>query len=95
MRPSLLALPIALIAGSSTLAHAQTPAADPFTRTVVADFDSPWAMTFLPDGKALVTEKDGRLILLTVDKAKYPDSASWTIPVTGVPKIDSAGQGAL
>jgi glucose/arabinose dehydrogenase len=95
MRPSLLALPIALIAGSSTLAHAQTPAADPFTRTVVADFESPWAMTFLPNGKALVTEKDGRMILLTVDKAKYPDSASWTIPVMGVPKIDSAGQGAL
>ncbi len=88
MRPSLLALPIALIAGSSTLAHAQTPAADPFTRTVVADFDSPWAMTFLPDGRLLVTEKRGKMLLVSADGKTQAS-------VTGVPAVDSAGQGAL
>jgi hypothetical protein len=26
---------------------------------VVSDFESPWAMTFLPDGRMLITEKSG------------------------------------
>jgi glucose/arabinose dehydrogenase len=84
MRRHLLAtLPIALIACSST-ATAQAP----FTRTVVADFDSPWAMTFLPDGRMLVTEKQGRLLLVTAD-------GKTQVTVSGVPAVDSAGQGAL
>lgn len=28
----------------------------PFQATTVADFDEPWAMTFLPDGSLLVSE---------------------------------------
>ena len=32
----------------------------PFTATAVAEFNEPWAMTFLPDGRLLVTEKKGR-----------------------------------
>lgn len=59
----------------------------PFTETVVADFDSPWAMAFLPDGRALITEKDGRLKLWEADG---PVS-----DVTGVPAVDDAGQGGL
>ncbi len=59
----------------------------PFAETVVADFDAPWAMTFLPDGRALITEKDGRL--------KLWESDGPVVDVTGVPEVDSAGQGAL
>ncbi|RSY79993.1 PQQ-dependent sugar dehydrogenase [Sphingomonas koreensis] len=60
----------------------------PFTVTPVADFDSPWAMTFLPDGWMLVTEKTGTLLLVSPDgKTKRP--------VGGIPPVDSAGQGAL
>jgi len=60
----------------------------PFTVTPVADFDSPWAMTFLPDGRMLVTEKTGTLLLVSADgKTKTP--------VSGIPAVDSAGQGAL
>lgn len=65
------------------------PAADgaPFTRTVVADFDKPWAMTFLPNGRMLVTESEGRLLLVSADgKARRVIA---TVPV------DSAGQGGL
>lgn len=63
-------------------------AALPFTVTPVADFDSPWSMTFLPDGRMLVTEKAGALLLVSADgKAKTP--------VAGIPAVDSAGQGAL
>ncbi|HSX54619.1 MAG TPA: PQQ-dependent sugar dehydrogenase, partial [Sphingomonas sp.] len=60
----------------------------PFTVTPVADFDSPWAMTFLPDGWMLVTEKAGTLLLVS------PDGKTRR-PVGGIPAVDSAGQGAL
>lgn len=64
-----------------------TSADKPFDVTVVADFDAPWAMTFLPDGRALITEKDGRLKLWHSDG---PVS-----DIAGTPKVDSAGQGGL
>ncbi len=77
--------------GNSQETAAQTSAKSgslPFTVTPVADFDSPWAMTFLPDGRMLVTEKTGTLLLVSADgKTKTP--------VTGIPAVDSAGQGAL
>jgi len=34
------------------------------TATPLETFDSAWAMTFLPDGRALVSEKDGNLCCL-------------------------------
>lgn len=87
--------PALLLASMSVLA-CQPAASDaapvdgggkPFTETVVADFDSPWAMTFLPDGRALITEKDGRLKLWQSDGP--------VMDVPGVPPVDSAGQGGL
>ncbi len=62
-------------------------AAAAFTKTVVAHFDSPWAMTFLPDGRMLITEKKGRLLLVSADGKNRQTIA--TLPV------DSAGQGGL
>ena len=51
---------------ASGTAHAQVnagtlqPAADlPFTTTKVAEFNRPWRVAFLPDGRMLVTEKVG------------------------------------
>src|SRR5689334_12162424 len=38
----------------------------PWTITEAARFSQPWAMTFLPDGRLLVTEKPGRLRLLNL-----------------------------
>lgn len=69
---------------------AQAPAATalPFTVTPVADFDSPWAMTFLPDGRMLVTEKAGVLLLVSADGKS-------STQVNGIPAVDSAGQGGL
>jgi aldose sugar dehydrogenase len=59
----------------------------PFAVQPVATFDEPWAMTFLPDGRMLVTEKEGRLKLLA------PGSAA--VEVAGVPKVAYGGQGGL
>ncbi|GAA3702881.1 PQQ-dependent sugar dehydrogenase [Sphingomonas cynarae] len=89
----LAALPCALIActgnapADATAQDAAPGAAKPFTETVVADFDSPWAMAFLPDGRMLVTEKKGEMLLVSADGKRKQVVA--TIPV------DSAGQGAL
>jgi glucose/arabinose dehydrogenase len=81
---------------ASTACSAQPAAAGkPFKETVVADFDSPWAMAVLPDGRALVTEKDGRLLMLMIASETRKNSVTATMPVEGTPKIDSAGQGAL
>jgi aldose sugar dehydrogenase len=91
MRHSMVfTLPLLLIACSGDGANSQTPASGdkPFKTSVIADFDSPWAMTFLPDGRALVTEKAGEMIL-------FDPRNGTKIPVAGIPKVDSAGQGAL
>lgn len=72
---------------------AQQPAASasaparPFAMTEVAKFQAPWALAFLPDGRMLVTEKKGELLLVSADGKERLVLA--TIPV------DSAGQGGL
>lgn len=77
------ALLMVLLTGT---AHAQTNAGEqkadpdlPFTITKVASFDLPWRIAFLPDGRMLVTEKVGRVDLVTPQGAKtelagVPDS---------------------
>jgi glucose/arabinose dehydrogenase len=58
-----------------------------FTATEVAKFNEPWAMTFLPDGRLLVTEKKGAL--------KVHAIGGKTGDVTGVPKVAYGGQGGF
>lgn len=62
----------------------------PFEQVEVADFDSPWAMTFLPDGRLLVTELDGQLKLVDLSSG-----TAGVRPVGGVPEVDRGGQGGL
>jgi aldose sugar dehydrogenase len=61
--------------------------ARPFTVQEIADLDEPWAMTFLPDGAALITEKRGRLKLWSGQGA--------AADVAGVPQVSYGGQGGL
>jgi aldose sugar dehydrogenase len=56
--------------------------------TVATPLERPWGMTFLPDGKMLVTEKAGRLRVVTPD-GKISE------PVAGLPAVDARGQGGL
>ena len=60
----------------------------PFASIEVARFDEPWAMTFLPDGRLLVTEKKGKLKLVDVATGQMGD-------VTGVPTVAYGGQGGF
>ena len=61
----------------------------PFKTEVVADFDTPWAMDFLPKSSwAAITEKPGRLKL-------WDSKSGRTIDVTGVPTPSVGGQGGL
>lgn len=60
----------------------------PFTVVEVAKFNEPWAMTFLPDGRLLVTEKPGELKLIDVDSGNIGT-------ITGVPEVFYGGQGGL
>lgn len=50
-------------------------------------FDEPWAMTFLPDGSLLVTERGGTLKLRT-PSGEVSD-------IAGTPEVAAAGQGGL
>lgn len=104
MRPTPLALACLLTAltacdGIGETARAQAPAdaalmaadaaaGQPFAVTEFARFQEPWAMTFLPDGRLLVTQKTGEL--------KVFDTASKrTGEISGVPSVDHGGQGGL
>jgi glucose/arabinose dehydrogenase len=92
-KPRTLLPVIALLAacngGGGASAQSQAPSADtPFKVDVVADFDAPWAMTFLPDGRMLITEKAGQLLLVS------KDGQARTV-VAGTPAVMSEGQGAL
>jgi len=51
--------------------------------TPVAEFDEPWAMTFLPDGSLLVTTKPGKLYHVTQDGDKTGVSGLWEVAYGG------------
>jgi glucose/arabinose dehydrogenase len=60
----------------------------PFNVEAVTAFDEPWALAFLPDGRMLVTEKKGNLLIVGQDGSK-------SRAVSGVPDVAYGGQGGL
>jgi len=79
------ALIIGLLLSAAITANCQER---PFEATAIAEFNEPWAMTFLPDGRLLVTEKGGRLYVVTQGGEKFG-------PVENTPAVAYAGQGGL
>jgi glucose/arabinose dehydrogenase len=66
----------------------QKPTADaPFKVTKVAEFEIPWRMAFLPDGRMLITEKGGKLFIATPSGEKTE--------VSGVPAVQFEKQNGL
>ena len=89
---------LSFLLGASFLAAACQPSVSdaapadtsgkPFDVAVVADFDQPWAMTFVPNTPyALVTEKKGKL--------KLWQNEGPVVDVDGVPAVAYGGQGGL
>ncbi|MBI0474339.1 PQQ-dependent sugar dehydrogenase [Sphingomonas sp. MA1305] len=68
----------------SPSATAPSTAVTAVDRRVVASLDNPWAIAVLPDGRMLVTEKPGRLQLVTTGGAKTA--------IAGVPGVFYSGQ---
>lgn len=81
------------IASVTTIAISACATADPeqwpFDASPVASFDEPWAMTFLPDGRLLVTERPGRLLLVDTN------GGSSALVFDDVPDLAYGGQGGL
>ena len=61
---------------------------DQVTGTVMETFQNPWAMTFLPDGRSLITEKGGAIWLVGTDGKKLGE-------IGNGPDVVAKGQGGL
>jgi glucose/arabinose dehydrogenase len=57
--------------------------------TLLNGLENPWSLAFLPDGRMLVTEKAGRLRLVSQDFKLNPK------PIEGLPEVVAQGQGGL
>src|SRR5690606_35946326 len=56
--------------------------------TVAAGLEHPWDIAFLPDGSALITEREGRLRILEDGQLRGE-------PIEGLPELVVSGQGGL
>ncbi|CAM5222330.1 Glucose/arabinose dehydrogenase OS=Castellaniella defragrans OX=75697 GN=HNR28_001503 PE=4 SV=1 [Castellaniella defragrans] len=84
----LLALPMpAYAADSYNAGGIPAQASTPFHIQRIAQLNRPWALAFLPDGRMLITEKPGRMVLLTQSGARTD--------VQGIPAVYDHGQNGL
>lgn len=86
--PGVTLLSSAAVAAPPVVAY-EVPEEPGLSATVWASgLSHPWGLAFLPDGRALVTERDGRLRIVGRDGRVGP-------PVQGVPGVAAVGQGGL
>ncbi|KAI5912945.1 PQQ-dependent sugar dehydrogenase [Thauera sp. 2A1] len=55
---------------------------------VARGLENPWSLAFLPDGRMLVTERPGRMRLVS-------PSGALSAPLAGLPAVHASGQGGL
>jgi glucose/arabinose dehydrogenase len=66
----------------------QSSAGDLKVDTVAGGLVHPWSLAFLPDGRMLVTERPGRMRIVT-------RGGELSRPLSGVPRVFASGQGGL
>jgi glucose/arabinose dehydrogenase len=80
---------IALAALAQPRPTAEPPPAQDWRATNVAEgIDRPWGLAWLPDGRPLITGKEGTLHVLDGNRFK-------SIPMEGLPDVFTEGQGGL
>ncbi len=63
--------------------------ATPYTSTIInSKLDRPWAISVMPDGRFLITQKEGTMVILSANGALLKK-------INGLPKVEDAGQGGL
>jgi aldose sugar dehydrogenase len=91
MRLSPVAYAFLLLAVAPSPAPAETfrsAAGDLTVETVAGGLINPWGLAFLPDARMLVTERPGRMRIVTRDGKLSP-------ALEGVPQVFASGQGGL
>lgn len=87
LRRFLLFLGSAVLLISTLPAQTFVTSAGPLQAVAVtAPMEFPWSLAWLADGTLLVTERSGRLNLIRAGK---------TVPVNGLPRVATGGQGGL
>ncbi|HZX86355.1 MAG TPA: PQQ-dependent sugar dehydrogenase [Reyranella sp.] len=79
---------LCLPAQAQTVVRAPSSAGPLGVETIATGLENPWSLAFLPDGRMLVTERPGRLRIVS-------RSGTISAPVTGVPPVFAQGQGGL
>ena len=57
-------------------------------KVLTSDLKSPWGITSLPDGRLIITEKEGTMRIATTE-------GTLSAPITGIPAVNADGQGGL
>src|SRR5688500_6205605 len=57
-------------------------------KLLTKELEKPWGIVALPDGRLLITEKEGTMRIAT-------NIGTLSAPITGLPKVDSDAQGGL
>jgi glucose/arabinose dehydrogenase len=62
----------------------------PYENKVVTEsLYNPWGVVSLPDGRLLITEKKGKMVIVNTEKEQVSER------ITGLPEVDARGQGGL
>lgn len=75
-------------AQNQTPRHVDAPSGTITVETVAGGLVHPWGLEFLPDGRMLVTERPGRLRIVSPD-------GTVSAPISGTPEVFAEGQGGL
>src|SRR6478735_1741398 len=79
---------LALSATADAQQRFPSSAGELVVETVASGLEHPWGLAFLPDGRMLVTERPGRLRLVSA-------AGEISRPIAGVPSVMARGQGGL